>query len=105
MELLNEVISAKQHGAYGSKEWEEIVDIYLKMLAPIAPHISEEIWFRLNKPYSIHQQTWPIVDESALEVDEIMIVVQINGKLRDKILISSDIKHNNKDIINNIENY
>jgi leucyl-tRNA synthetase len=91
MELLNEMGKAKAAGAYGTKEWEETVDIYLRMLAPIAPHVSEEIWALLGKPYSIHTQKWPQVDPIAVLVDEITLVVQVNGKVRDRITVPADI--------------
>ncbi len=87
MELMNEMSRAKQAGAFGSTAWQEAAEIYLKMLAPVAPHISEEIWSLLGKPYSIHIQTWPKVDEEAAKEDEITLVVQVNGKLRDRITL------------------
>ena len=61
------------------------------MLAPVAPHISEELWKRLGKPYSIHTQSWPVVDEAAAAEEEITLVVQINGKVRDRINVAVDI--------------
>jgi leucyl-tRNA synthetase len=91
MELMNEMVAAKQQGAYGTPAWEEAVEIYLKMLAPVAPHISEEVWSLLGKPYSIHTQAWPAVDEEAARQDEITLVLQVNGKLRDRITVPADI--------------
>jgi len=85
MELLNEMLKAKQNGAWGKPAWEEAVDIYLRLLAPVAPHIAEELWAREGKPYSIHTQDWPKVDEEAAAEDEITLIVQVNGKLRDRI--------------------
>jgi leucyl-tRNA synthetase len=61
------------------------------MLAPVAPHISEELWMRLGKPYSIHTQKWPAVDEEAAREDEITLVVQVNGKLRDRVTVPADV--------------
>ncbi|MCX6053589.1 MAG: leucine--tRNA ligase [Chloroflexi bacterium] len=90
MELLNEMVRLKAELA-GSKAWKEAIELYLKMLAPIAPHISEELWEKIGKPYSIHTQPWPVVDEDAAAQDEITLVVQINGKLRQRILVSADI--------------
>ena len=87
MELLNEMVKAKQAGAYGTKAWDEAIDIYLRMLAPIAPHIAEELWAELGKPYSVHTQAWPEADEEAAAEDEITLIVQINGKLRDRIVV------------------
>jgi leucyl-tRNA synthetase len=87
MELLNEMSKAKAAGAFGSAEWQECTDIYLRMLAPVCPHISEELWQRLGKSYSIHQQTWPKLDEEAAKDEEITLIVQVNGKLRDRLIV------------------
>ena len=87
MELLNEIAKAKQQGAWGSETWLEVTSIYLRMLAPVAPHISEELWALLDNPYSIHTQPWPIIDDDAAREEEITVVVQINGKLRDRIIV------------------
>jgi len=91
MELLNEMGKAKSAGAYGSAEWQECADVYLRMLAPVCPHISEELWEKLGKPYSIHQQSWPKLDEEAAKDDEITLIVQVNGKLRDRLTVSPTI--------------
>ena len=91
MELLNEMGKAKSAGAYGSPEWNETVDIYLHLLAPVCPHIAEELWQRLGKPYSIHQQPWPKVDEEAASEDEITLIIQVNGKLRDRLTVPPSI--------------
>ena len=91
MELLNEMYKAREAGAAGSAEWSEAQEIYLKMLAPVAPHIAEELWTNhLHKPYSIHQQPWPKVDEEAAKEDMIEIPVQVNGKVRDRVLVSAE---------------
>jgi leucyl-tRNA synthetase len=91
MELLNDMYKAREAGAAGSAEWSEAQEIYLKMLAPVAPHIAEELWTNhLHKPYSIHQQPWPKVDEEAAKEDMIEIPVQVNGKVRDRVLVSAE---------------
>ncbi len=91
MELLNEMYKAREAGVAGSDAWKEAQEIYLKMLAPIAPHIAEELWTgQLGKPYSIHQQSWPKVDEAAAKEESIEIPVQVNGKLRDKIIVPAE---------------
>jgi leucyl-tRNA synthetase len=61
------------------------------MLAPVCPHIAEELWERLGKPYSIHYQPWPQVDEEATKEDMITLIVQVNGKLRDRIVVEPGI--------------
>ncbi len=91
MELLNEMSEARSQGAVGSAAWDEACDIYLRMLAPIAPHVAEELWERLGKPYSVHTQPWPAVDEGAAAVDEITLVIQVNGKVRDRLTTPADI--------------
>ncbi|MCE7861135.1 MAG: leucine--tRNA ligase, partial [Chloroflexi bacterium CFX2] len=91
MELLNEMYKAREAGAAGTPEWEEAKEYYLKMMAPVAPHITEELWTNhLGKPYSIHRQMWPNVDEAAAKEDTIEIPVQVNGKVRDRITVASD---------------
>jgi leucyl-tRNA synthetase len=65
----------------------EALENLLLLLAPFAPHITEEMWHKIGHESSIHLMPWPKCDESALVVDEIEIVVQVNGKLRDKIKI------------------
>jgi len=91
MELLNEMYKAREQGAAGTPEWDEAVEIYLKMMAPVTPHISEELWAYLGKPYSIHQQNWPAVDHAAAADELITLIVQIDGKLRDRIIVPADI--------------
>jgi leucyl-tRNA synthetase len=88
MELMNEMYKAREAGAVGSPEWEEAQEIYLKMMAPVSPHIAEELWTEhMGKPYSIHQQMWPEVDEDATKEDSIELPVQVNGKVRDRITV------------------
>ncbi|PTE42772.1 leucine--tRNA ligase [Staphylococcus equorum] len=66
------------------------IEGFIKMLAPIAPHISEELWTQLGHEETITYQPWPSYDESLLVDDEIEIVVQVNGKVRAKINIPKD---------------
>jgi len=61
------------------------------LMAPVAPHIAEELWSRRGKPYSIHQQSWPAFDVELAKTDEITLVIQINGKVRDRLQVPADI--------------
>ncbi len=54
MELLNEMATAKANGAYGSEAWQEAESIYIRMMAPITPHIAEELWEKTGHDYSVH---------------------------------------------------
>lgn len=76
----------------------EEYETLLKLLAPFAPHITEELWAQIGEEYSIHQQSWPQFDEKFLEQEELFIAVQINGKVRDTLLIQKDIV-NNKEVV------
>jgi leucyl-tRNA synthetase len=87
MELMNELYKAREQGAGGTPEWQEAQDIYLRMMAPVTPHVAEEIWMRLGKPYSVHTQPWPVVDEVAAVEEMITLVLQVNGKVRDRLLV------------------
>ncbi|MBI2599980.1 leucine--tRNA ligase, partial [Candidatus Daviesbacteria bacterium] len=74
---------------------------YLLLLAPFAPHITEELWAQIGGKTSIHQQSWPQFDNKYLEEEEVFIVVQVNGKVRDGLLIQKDIV-SNKEMIEKI---
>ncbi len=91
MELQNEMFKARSAGAAGTPAWKEAVDIYVRMLAPVAPHMAEELWARLGRPYSVHTQSWPAVDEAAAAQEEITLVLQVNGKVRDRLTVPADI--------------
>ncbi|MCY1038754.1 leucine--tRNA ligase [Staphylococcus nepalensis] len=67
------------------------IEGFIKMLAPIAPHIGEELWSRLGHEETITYQPWPTFDESLLVDDEVEIVVQVNGKVRAKIDVPKDV--------------
>ena len=86
MELSNDMYAARKAGAAGTEAWSEALNIYARMMAPAVPHMAEELWTNvLGQPYSVHTQPWPKVDESATVVDEFTLIVQVNGKLRDRI--------------------
>ena len=85
MELLNDMAAYKEAGGWGSDVWDESVDIYLRMMAPAVPHIAEELWTKQGKTYSIHQHDWPEVDKEAAKEEEFEMVIQVNGRLRDKL--------------------
>jgi leucyl-tRNA synthetase len=85
MELRNTLQDAKQAANASPAAWEEAVTSLLLLLAPVAPHITEELWAQRGRPYSIHQQPWPTWDEEIAREDTITLIVQVNGKVRDKV--------------------
>ncbi len=91
MELTNAIAEAREAGLAGSSEFGEAVRSLLLLLAPVAPHLAEELWARLGLPYSVHNQSWPAFDAELAREDEITLVVQVNGKVRDRITASAGI--------------
>lgn len=85
MELRNSMNEAFKAANVSQMAWNEAAETLLLLLAPIAPHISEELWQRCGKPYSIHQQSWPIWDEEIAREDVFTLIVQVNGKVRAKM--------------------
>ena len=79
------------------KAWNFAYDTLLTLLSPIAPHLSEEIWELIGNEYSVHQQSWPVWEEKLLEEETFTLIVQINGKVRDRIELPADA--NEKDAI------
>jgi leucyl-tRNA synthetase len=71
--------------------WREAISYFLLLLAPTAPHLVEELWERTGHPYSIHNQHWPEYDKELAREEEITLVIQVNGKLRDKVLVPASI--------------
>ncbi|HKZ70996.1 MAG TPA: leucine--tRNA ligase, partial [Anaerolineales bacterium] len=75
----------------GAPEWGEAVNTLLKLTAPVTPHIAEELWARRGQKYSIHQQSWPEYDAAAAAEDVITLVVQVNGKVRDRLTLPANV--------------
>ncbi len=91
MELSNHLNRVWSDGSVDSTTWVECVEKFLLMLAPLAPHFSEELWERTGRPYSIHLQAFPQWDDELAAEEEVTLVVQVNGKLRDRIQVAVDI--------------
>ncbi|HEX8182485.1 MAG TPA: leucine--tRNA ligase [Candidatus Saccharimonadales bacterium] len=90
MELVNELFRIKAAHSYTSSDWKPTLESLVQLLAPLAPHITEELWQQLGHDVSVHTSSWPVYDEQYLRQDSMTIVVQINGKLRAEISVSSD---------------
>ncbi len=88
MELTNYLSKIREEGTVAASLWRENIVILLLLLAPVAPHLAEELWVRMGQPYSIHTRRWPEWDEKWVQKEEFTLVVQINGKLRDKMQVS-----------------
>jgi leucyl-tRNA synthetase len=91
MEFSNCLSKIKEGGLVSSSLWKETISCFLRLLAPSAPHLVEELWNRTGHPYSVHNQSWPEYVEELTKEEEITLVVQVNGKLRDKVVVPASI--------------
>ena len=89
MELVNALYKYESSGHRNHRFFTDTVMDVLKLMAPFAPHLAEELWEKMGGPYSIFDQKWPQWDEKALVRDEVEIVVQLNGKIKEKIMVPS----------------
>mgnify|MGYP006427324673 CR=1 FL=1 len=90
MELMNELGSVQDGSAAGHAVAREVLEHVVLMLAPIVPHIANQLWHELGHTQSVAETAWPAVDEDALVRDRIELVVQVNGKLRDRVAVAAD---------------
>ena len=91
MEFTNYLAKAKEAASVTEQAFKEAIKTLLLMLAPTAPHITEELWHKTGYKYSIHNQSWPEWDEELAEDEEITLVVQINGKLRHRLTLPASV--------------
>ena len=87
MELTTALARARDAGGVERATWKRSVETLILLVAPLAPHIAEELWERRGNPYSVHQQAWPEFDESLVVEETVEIVVQVNGKVRDRLTL------------------
>ena len=90
MELMNELAKFDMTDAQNNAVMREAIDLIILMLTPIAPHITQQLWQELGHEGLIAEAGWPDYDESALVRSELELVVQVNGKLRAKIMVPAD---------------
>ncbi len=91
MEFTNYLAKVKESGLVSPSAWAESIDTLLLLLAPTAPHLAEELWQRTGHDYSIHNQHWPNWDEELAKDEVITLVVQVNGKVRDRMVVPASI--------------
>jgi leucyl-tRNA synthetase len=87
MEFTNTLYKFRETALYGTPAWEQAIDDLILLLAPVATHLSEELWHRRkgSDAESIHRAAWPVFDAALAAAEEATIIVQVNGKLRDKL--------------------
>jgi len=91
MEFTNHLSRLKETGAVSDSLWQEAITYFLLLLAPTAPHLAEELWAMTGHTYSIHNQSWPQWNEELTREEEVTLVIQVNGKLRDKLTVPASI--------------
>jgi leucyl-tRNA synthetase len=91
MSLRNAMKTAKDTPVAHTAAWDEAIKSLLLLMAPFTPHIAEELWHRIGKVESIHLQRWPEWDEAIAAEETVTLVVQINGRVRDRIEVPADI--------------
>ncbi len=89
MEHTNYLLAVKK--GVGEEAWQNALRSFVTLLAPLAPYHAEEMWALMRLPYSVHEAAWPGYDESLVVEEQITLVVQVNGKLRDRIDAPADI--------------
>ena len=87
---LSNTITASEPDRLSPAILKEAMSGLIRLLAPFAPHIAEEFWNRLGGSGSVHQQSWPSVDPSALIQDTISIVIQVKGKVRGSMQVPAE---------------
>ncbi|XXQ68644.1 leucine--tRNA ligase [Neisseriaceae bacterium B1] len=90
MELLNQYDKTDTSGEHGQAVVREVIESVVILLSPIVPHICETLWEALHENGKLWEQSWLVADESALVKTEIELMVQVNGKLRDKITVAAE---------------
>ena len=79
--------AARERNRMSQEEWASVSSATVRLLAPVVPHIAEELWERIGGPYSVHTQAWPEHDPDALVEETVTVAVQVNGKLRDRVSV------------------
>jgi leucyl-tRNA synthetase len=88
IEFTNELMKLRDQPIAGTPAWREAAETLALLMAPSTPFIAEEMWARLGMEFSVHLQSWPEYDEAIATVDTVEIPVQVNGKLRDKLVVA-----------------
>jgi leucyl-tRNA synthetase len=89
MELLNTLQSSELRNSQSSAVMREALQSIILLMAPFVPHITEELWERMGNKLQLSQTCWPEYDPNAVVDEELLVVVQVNGKLRSKITVGA----------------
>jgi leucyl-tRNA synthetase len=91
MTLRNDLQAVASAGKVGAAAWKDALRTMLLLMAPITPHVAEELWSRTGGEYSVHNQAWPTYDPAKAKEDTVALVIMINGKPRAEAQVAADI--------------
>jgi len=86
-----------------SEGWKEAVKVLVLMLAPMAPYVSEELWKKIGGKFSVHEQKWPSYNEELARGEEVVVVVQVNGKLRSRLSFNREEAKNKQKVLQSVK--
>jgi leucyl-tRNA synthetase len=92
MKFKNSFKAALNDGKIGAEMWDTVVDTMVRLIAPFAPHVAEELWARLGQEYSIHTQSWPEYNPEKATESTVDLVIMLNGKPRETIRVPAEIE-------------
>lgn len=99
MEYTNSLGELNSSKSVTQDQWKDIIETLLLLISPIVPHLSEELWSKIGNQFSVHQKKWPEYDESLITDPTVTFIVQVNGKVRDKIILPTNISEEEAQII------
>ena len=91
MEFTNGLLPLKDQPVASTPEWRNAIETLVLLMAPSTPYVAEELWERLGMGYSVHVQEWPTFDEALTRHETVEVVVQVNGKVRDRLTVEPNI--------------
>jgi leucyl-tRNA synthetase len=90
MAFVNELARAAGEGGVHGPTWDQAVDTLLQLLAPACPHVTAELWARRHDGAHVHTSAWPVADPAMLVEESVTLVVQVDGKVRDRVEVAAD---------------
>lgn len=90
IEYVNELMKLKDTAIATLPVWREALETLVLLMAPSTPYVAEELWEMLGNEFSVHQQAWPTYDPALAVLATVEVPVQINGKVRDRVMVASD---------------
>ena len=92
MKFKNSFKAALNEGKIGAEMWNTVTNIMVRLIAPFAPHMAEELWERLGQEYSVHTQSWPQYNPEKAQESTVDLVIMLDGKPRETIRVPAEIE-------------